>query len=610
VGLLRELRRVEKRLEEARRLEQTAQDRPTDGNVVDSHAVDSVKVTRERLAELVDQLARAEQDAEVLASTVEDLEGKQRELAAAVDGLDTYAQVDASARDQVQTLWAQLEGMAADEESTSVEVPERDPLLARYRLERDSLRELAGAQRHVTLRRVVWIAVVVLTVGIAWLVRKLVSRLHGAHGGKLQERLAVYGAVSLADLDARVLDEDDRVARAEAVAEAFAQTRKDADERRKSLLGRVVRALDEVGSPAAPLDVRVRAYITAVDRHGERNERVAALERLRGELIKARRPQEERDRLLREHDRAEQQLRSSYALLGIVEDDLGEAGAAFERLILVAEREMQRERDADAAVKALHSLLGGETPETAEQRVDEARRLYDEHCAAQGVLGAQPDEKAQYSEQLAQLELEVRDQIERLTTLDADAVSLEAVAADAAELKENLARVEATISRLEEAKEAVGIARTVLVESADELKKEFAPHLNKALEQNLARITGGRYSEAMVDGSLAVKVVVPETGQLKSADELSRATKDQLFLIQRLEIARLLAPTKGSAPLLLDDPFAHYDKDRLRRGLEVVAEAATERQIILFSEDLDLVEIARAFCGTCGVVELVAPVPE
>jgi uncharacterized protein YhaN len=111
----------------------------------------------------------------------------------------------------------------------------------------------------------------------------------------------------------------------------------------------------------------------------------------------------------------------------------------------------------------------------------------------------------------------------------------------------------------------------------------------------------------MVDGELGVKVVVPETGKVHSADELSRATKDQIFLVQRLEIARLLAPTKGRPPLLLDDPFAFYDERRLRSGLEVIAEAAEERQIMLFADDPELAEYARQHCTSCVVIKLEPP---
>ena len=100
---------------------------------------------------------------------------------------------------------------------------------------------------------------------------------------------------------------------------------------------------------------------------------------------------------------------------------------------------------------------------------------------------------------------------------------------------------------------------------------------------------------------------MPETGQVVSADDLSRATKDQIFLVQRLEIARLLAPTKGAAPLFLDDPFAHYDESRLGYGLEILAETAEARQVILFSDDPAIASLAAELNVECTTIELDAP---
>jgi uncharacterized protein YhaN len=104
-----------------------------------------------------------------------------------------------------------------------------------------------------------------------------------------------------------------------------------------------------------------------------------------------------------------------------------------------------------------------------------------------------------------------------------------------------------------------------------------------------------------------VRVELLGDGSLKSAEDLSRATKDQLVLVERLEIARLQPPTRGSAPLLLDDPFAHYDRTRLRLGLEIVADIAQERQVVIFSEDRSLIDEARASCPACSMIELPNP---
>jgi uncharacterized protein YhaN len=177
-----------------------------------------------------------------------------------------------------------------------------------------------------------------------------------------------------------------------------------------------------------------------------------------------------------------------------------------------------------------------------------------------------------------------------------------------AELEERVDELDAQIARLEEAKEAVGIAREVIRSAAEELNREFQPHLQEALERSLPRITGSRYRNAVVDGDLHVSVLVPGVSRQVPAEQLSRATRDQIFLVQRLEVARLLSPVNGSAPLILDDPFAHYDGTRLRFGLGLLRDAASERQVIVFSEDANLPAVATEVCGQCRVIELPEPV--
>jgi uncharacterized protein YhaN len=128
--------------------------------------------------------------------------------------------------------------------------------------------------------------------------------------------------------------------------------------------------------------------------------------------------------------------------------------------------------------------------------------------------------------------------------------------------------------------------------------------LNEALRRYLPVVTDGRYRNAVVDDELRIQVEAPETGRLVPVGELSRGTQDQIYLIERLEIVRLLDSTTGEAPLLLDDPFARFDENRLRLALHVLREVAAHRQVVLFSEDQDLVDAARAICRECAVVEL------
>jgi DNA repair exonuclease SbcCD ATPase subunit len=600
-------READERLAQARDLDRRSRERPEDARSISQDARDEIAASFDALRQAEERLGELERDVSAVADRVAALEQQQRQLVTGVDELSQYAGVDDSARDEVQATWARLDALGAEESLVAPGVPERDGLLERYRRERDELEALASRQRHPVLR-VLWIVLVVVTLGLAWLVRAGFRRVRGVRG-ELPERLREYGVSSLDELDARVTEEDRRIADAEAVAAAARGQTEDRGRRRVELLGELNTSLDRVNAPAADdLEARVRAYLLAAANYAERRDREASLEKVRRELEQSKGPIREQRRAQEERAVAEARLRDAYRSVGIEEEDLSAARAAFERLVAAATADQQREQGANEAAAALASILGDESLESLETIRAAAREALESHRKEHGNLVSADDPLAEIADRVGAIGNEIEAAVASAAELTARADALESEAGDPAELKEQMALLDERIANMNDAKEAAVLARETLEEAADELKREFAPHLNEALRRNLAKVTGGRYSEALVDGDLAVRVVVPETGQLKPADELSRATRDQLFLVQRLEIARLLAPTKGSAPLLLDDPFAHYDRTRLRHGLELIAEAATERQIVLFSEDPELGNLAREVCSSCAVITLDAPV--
>jgi DNA repair exonuclease SbcCD ATPase subunit len=709
----------------------------------ESIAVEDVRLARARITELEDERASADSAAGSAAARVEELERDQRAVQTAVDGLEAYAGVDPSARDEVREGWAQLEALAATSAPSDAERFAPDAELAAYRADRDTLLAVTGAPEERSQgRRWLRIALDVLTLGIAWLVRRLLRRRRETRAtAAFSERLQRYGGASVEELDARVAEEDRKLLQVEAASEALRRSHAESEQRRTTLAAHLQAALDRVDAPhSVELGERVRAYLTAVERyehlanqraklavvqreleqarqplrdqrrllqeheravlrlreaytavgidehdltlaadsferlvaaaeqarareqrvrattvelqraqaevderrrilavqvetaldrigaapapelrqraqayleavdcHEELSDQQAKLAHVERALEQARLPLREQSRLMQEHERVVTRLRTVYAAAGIHEDDLTAARDVFERLVAATDDARAREQRASAAGEALRSLIADETVELLESRAADARRRYDEHVRNVGELApGDQGTREHVSAELASLDDRVRIKIGEAHALEARVAQREEQAGDPAPLKEQIAAIEAQLARLNEAKKAVALARSVLEEAADELRREFAPHLNEALERNLARVTGGRYTRAYVDGELNVQVEIQDGG-LKPADELSRATKDQLFLIERLVIARLLGPTKGASPLLLDDPFAHYDRTRLRRGLEVVLDAAEERQVVVFSEDRDLIGLARDLREACTVIELPSP---
>ena len=64
--------------------------------------------------------------------------------------------------------------------------------------------------------------------------------------------------------------------------------------------------------------------------------------------------------------------------------------------------------------------------------------------------------------------------------------------------------------------------------------------------------------------------------------ELSQATKEQAYISLRLALA---ASVNSSAPfpIIMDDPFVHFDGDRLSRMIEVMSRVEQHRQFIYFT---------------------------
>jgi uncharacterized protein YhaN len=131
----------------------------------------------------------------------------------------------------------------------------------------------------------------------------------------------------------------------------------------------------------------------------------------------------------------------------------------------------------------------------------------------------------------------------------------------------------------------VRIAREELAAAAGDAHRRVAPYLNAALRRSLPIITRGRYRDAMVADDLSIRVMAPGATEPVDVERLSRGTQDQIALIQRLELARLMDPTGGGAPLLLDDCFAHTDLQRLPIAARLLAGVAEHRQVVLFTED-------------------------
>ncbi len=155
-----------------------------------------------------------------------------------------------------------------------------------------------------------------------------------------------------------------------------------------------------------------------------------------------------------------------------------------------------------------------------------------------------------------------------------------------AEIEEEIAQVANEVDRLEKLRTSMELARDILSEVAQNYHRNVVPFINSVLSGTMKRITNKRYSDVCLNpDDMSLNLILPEIETLGSADVLSLGTQEQLYLLLRIALARLLCQNSETVPLLLDDPFVHFDQSRMTSMLSYLADLSKENQILLFTKE-------------------------
>ncbi|MFD1029863.1 ATP-binding protein [Metaplanococcus flavidus] len=115
---------------------------------------------------------------------------------------------------------------------------------------------------------------------------------------------------------------------------------------------------------------------------------------------------------------------------------------------------------------------------------------------------------------------------------------------------------------------------------ADLKEKSLPAVLTKACEF-FQRLTGGTYSEMEIhpDGHFEA---IRTDGMRFHIAELSQATKEQAYLALRLSLAVSMQKSHPY-PIIMDDPFVHFDRLRLQQVINLIKELQKDHQFIYFT---------------------------
>ena len=150
----------------------------------------------------------------------------------------------------------------------------------------------------------------------------------------------------------------------------------------------------------------------------------------------------------------------------------------------------------------------------------------------------------------------------------------------AEQLEQEKAKALSRIAQLELHYRALVRAQETLAQATLELQRRFAPRISQRAQSLFGKLTGQRYNRLNLLQDLSVEAGAEGENTLRSTLWRSDGTVDQLYLALRLAVAEELTP---DAPIILDDVLVRFDDNRMRAALEILREAANQKQVILFT---------------------------
>lgn len=245
---------------------------------------------------------------------------------------------------------------------------------------------------------------------------------------------------------------------------------------------------------------------------------------------------------------------------------------SFKKAVDYNERYVELINNRDYKVDILYKIIGDESYEELKNKTKtvtfyEVKKLdKQEH---QMNIFKLSQEKAKHAENINNVIKEI-DEIESSTR-------------SLAEIEEEIDFYENKISTFKRKIKVAEIAADKIVKISDSIKGDFMPLLRKSISDNFAYLTGGKYSEVVIDEDMNITVVEEDNKDRNiELESLSGGTLDQLYLSLRVGLGNILSGNQN-IPLIFDDSFVQYDSKRLKNSIEMLARESERRQIILFT---------------------------
>ena len=150
-------------------------------------------------------------------------------------------------------------------------------------------------------------------------------------------------------------------------------------------------------------------------------------------------------------------------------------------------------------------------------------------------------------------------------------------------LASDLKSMEEEYDALNDEYDALTLAVDTLRTADSELQSRFSPQLGKLAAQYMSFMTGGRYSDVLIDRDFSARTKTQDDTVARDSEYLSAGTLDLMYLAVRLAVCELAMPAGEACPLIIDDALVNLDEERLKQAMALLRELSRRRQVILFT---------------------------
>ena len=147
------------------------------------------------------------------------------------------------------------------------------------------------------------------------------------------------------------------------------------------------------------------------------------------------------------------------------------------------------------------------------------------------------------------------------------------------------------------------LAQDLLEEARRKFERERQPGVVRHAEKFFTQITDGRYRQVYAPLGEQTITVTDADGQTKQPSELSRGTREQLFLALRFGLIRELGQRTEPLPVVVDEILVNFDPERALRAAVGFTELSGTNQVLVFTCHPTVVELFQNAAYEAGVVE-------